>query len=159
VQLHLATEDRQMPAGRTVPSLLGRARYKCDSVRLCWKLIVCRFVPASDPRTTSLSVRRISYFVVAHNAIIHTDERPGAACCRLVQLQDGTSSSPVALRKFAPSSIPDAKLDGNRRICFGDSVTLRAGRRDIRHGLVSTSSQDLSPVQFAFAQSNSCCRI
>ena len=36
----------------------------------------------------------------------------------------------VALCKFAPISIPDAKLDGNRRICFVDLVTGGAAADD-----------------------------
>lgn len=93
------------------------------------------FVPASDPPDASFP--RVGYFVVGHNAIIRTHGRTARTAESLTgRLLDGTGlfrgvpgATPppprlvLALCKFARISIPDAKLDGNRRICFVDLVT------------------------------------
>ena len=54
------------------------SRDKCNSVRLC-EIDCVTFCPRKRP--TNITVRRISYFVVGHNAIIQTHDRP-AACVR-----------------------------------------------------------------------------
>lgn len=102
------------------PPLSLCSRHKCNSVRLC-EIDCVPFCPRKRP--TNNSVRRISYFVVAHNAIIQTHEEPVALTGSKMELVGRAGHFASALCKFAPISIPDAKLDGNRRICFLDLVT------------------------------------